>query len=99
MEEECVGGGRGGGGETILQLHLPCGPPSTCTKSVETDLSMADISNLHAEVGTLRRAVSQLDERLSQALKHSSQVCGHDGTHTLLTRSSFTPHIYICVCV
>lgn len=83
MEEECVGGG--GRGETVLQLHLPCDPPSTCTKSVETDLSMSDISDLHAEVGTLRRTVIQLDERLSHALKHSIQVCGHDRTHTLLT--------------
>ncbi|XP_053472293.1 zinc finger protein 883 [Ictalurus furcatus] len=69
MEDECVGGG----GEALLQLHLPCDPPSSCTVSVGTDLSMADISHLHAEVCELRRTVRQLEERLSQALKLSSQ--------------------------
>lgn len=79
-EEECVHGG--GGGEAVLHLDPPCDPPTSCTKSVETDLSMTDISHLHAEVGELRKTVSQLDERLTQALKLPDQVCGQEETHT-----------------
>lgn len=84
-EEECVGGG----GEALLQLHLLCDPPSSCTVSVGTDLSMADISHLHAEVCELRRTVRQLEERLSQVLKLSSQVCGHDSCTLLHTSTHF----------
>ncbi|KAB5523777.1 hypothetical protein PHYPO_G00156340 [Pangasianodon hypophthalmus] len=68
MEEECVDGGG-----AVLQLHLPRDPPSSSTVSVGTDLSMADISQLHAEVCELRKTVSQLEERLSQAPKLSNQ--------------------------
>lgn len=76
MEEECVDGG----GDAVLQLHLPCNPLFSCTVSVGTDLSMADISDLHAEVCELRKTVRHLEERLSQALNLSNQVCGHDAT-------------------
>ncbi|XP_058237046.1 zinc finger protein 250-like isoform X3 [Hemibagrus wyckioides] len=52
-EEECVGGE---GEATVLQVHLPCDPPVSCTAAaVGTDLSMSDISRLHAEVCELRR--------------------------------------------
>ncbi|XP_060755604.1 zinc finger protein OZF-like isoform X2 [Neoarius graeffei] len=70
MEEECVDGG----GDAVLQLHLPCNPLFSCTVSVGTDLSMADISDLHAEVCELRKTVRHLEERLSQALNLSNQV-------------------------
>ncbi|XP_060755610.1 zinc finger protein 501-like isoform X2 [Neoarius graeffei] len=72
MEEECVDGG----GDAVLQLHLPCNPLFSCTVSVGTDLSMADISDLHAEVCELRKTVRHLEERLSQALNLSNQVMG-----------------------
>ncbi|KAF7689178.1 zinc finger protein 235-like isoform X1 [Silurus meridionalis] len=72
MEEQCVGGGVGEG-EGVLQRHLPCDPPSSCTAAVGTDLSMADISHLHTEVCELRRTVRHLEHRLSQALKLSNQ--------------------------
>lgn len=78
MEEECVGGG----GE---DAHLPSDPLLSCTASVGTDLSMADISRLHAEVCELRKTVSQLEERLGQALKLSSQVCSHNVITTRLS--------------
>lgn len=73
MEEDaCVGGE----GEAVLQLHLLCDPLSSCTKSVGTDLSMADISHLHTEVRELRELVSALEETLQQQKAISArQVC------------------------
>ncbi|TTE81772.1 Poly(A)-specific ribonuclease PARN [Bagarius yarrelli] len=61
MEEECVSEAEG---EAVLQLHLLCDRSSSCSKSVGTELSMTDISDLHAEVCELRALVSVLEETL-----------------------------------
>lgn len=75
MEEGCLGGGE----EAVLQLHLICDPLSSCTKSVGTDLSMADISDLHTEVCELRELVSVLEETLQrQKALNTHQVCKND---------------------
>ncbi|KAM9454275.1 uncharacterized protein Hap1MRO34_020167 isoform 2-T3 [Clarias gariepinus] len=62
MEEECVGGRGGGDDEApVLQRPLSCDPPPpppSCTASVGTDLSMADISLLYAEVCQLRKTAA-----------------------------------------
>ncbi|GAA6084261.1 gastrula zinc finger protein XlCGF57.1-like [Tachysurus ichikawai] len=62
MEVECMGGGE----EAVLQLHLLCDPSSSCTKAVGTEMSMADISDLHTEVCELRELVSALEETLQR---------------------------------
>lgn len=85
----------GGGEEAVLQLHLLCDPSSSCTKAVGTEMSMADISDLHTEVCELRELVSALEETLQrQKSLNTCEVC----VRTISTLDLLTDHLLI-VCV
>lgn len=49
-----------------LQLHRITPSPSSCTRAVETELSMSDITRLHQQLAELRELVAALENVLQQ---------------------------------
>lgn len=62
------------GKEALLRVHLRCEAEASCSRAVETELSMSDITLLHRQVCELRETVSMLEKKLSHAHDTSTQV-------------------------